>query len=181
MIKELYHGTNSIFSKFNPKFLDSDGSNNQYGSGYYFYDNIEYAYNYGNNIIIVNCDIKNILNFDSNDYKLNFNQVKKLILKSPELNNCLENYGDINNESFSKILNRTINLYHNIDNIIHLLNIVGNDFFKKENTHILLKEFIKITKFNCIEKKFENNFSIYVMLNEEDINITKIISGKYKK
>ncbi len=174
MIKELYHGTNTSFEKFDPMFLNSDCAIDQYGSGYYFYDSIAPTVMHGNYVVFANCDIKKILDIDKlHKYQLNYKQIEQLILKTPELDMCLTNFGDIEYESYDKLLNTVIKLYVGMD-IIHQLNILGNDFFKGKDTHILLKEFIKITGINCIRKKFTEH-SIWVMLDEKDIKITKIV------
>jgi hypothetical protein len=174
MIKELYHGTNTIFEKFNPMFLNSDCAIDQYGSGYYFYDSIAPTIRHGDYIIFANCDIKKILDVDeTNNHQLNYKQISQLILKSPKLDMCLTNFGDIEYESYDKLLDTVIKLYVDMD-IIHQLNILGNDFFKGKDTHILLKEFIKITGINCIRKKFTEH-SIWVILDEKDIEITKVV------
>ena len=174
MAKTLYHGTNSIFEKFDPKYLNSDCAIDQYGSGYYFYNSIAPTIRHGNNVIFANCKIEKVLDeCQLDNYILTKENIENLILQSPNLDNCLTNFGDIEFESFEKVLANTVKLYENID-ILHVLNTLGNDFFKYQNTHILLKNFKNLTGFNCLQKRFDE-FSIWVMFDENDIDIIKIV------
>lgn len=174
MYKELFHGTNSHFNKFDPLYLNTENSIDQYGSGFYFYDSIAPTIRHGDNVIFANCYIKKILDINkSYKYKLTRDQIETLILQSSELDLCLTNFGDVEFESYDKVLNQAIDLYLDID-IIHTLNVIGNDFFKDRNISILLKKFIEITGFNCFQKKF-TEYSIWVFLDANDIEILKIL------
>jgi len=174
MYKRLYHGTNVIFDKFDPEFLNIEKSIDQYGSGFYFYDSIAPTIRHGDNVIFANCHIKKMLNIDKvYKYKLTRNQIETLIIQSPILDDCLTNFGDIERENFNKILNRTVNTYQDMD-MLYTLNVIGNDFFQGKYASILLKKFIKLTGFNCFQKKF-TNISIFVMLDADDIEIEKIV------
>jgi hypothetical protein len=174
MYKELFHGTNSHFDKFDPLYLNTENSIDQYGSGFYFYDCIAPTIRHGGNVVFAKCHIEKILDIDeSYKHKLSRDQIEILILQSPELDLCLTNFGDVEFESYDKVLNRAIDLYLNMD-IVHTLNIIGNDFFKNKNVHILLKKFIELTGFNCFQKKFIE-YSIWVFLDANDIEILKML------
>jgi len=180
MLKTLYHGTNAIFEKFDPNYLNSDCAIDQHGSGYYFYDSIEPATHHGSNIIFANCNIKKVLDeYQLDNYILTKEDIKYLILQSPELDLCLTNFGDIAFESFDKVLEDAIKLYIDMD-VLHTLNVIGNDFFRGKYSHILLKEFTNLTGFNCLQKKFTEH-SIWVMFDENDIDILKIVPWKNLK
>lgn len=175
--QELYHGTNEIFDKFDPKKLNSDCAIDQYGSGFYFYDCIAPTIRHGSIVTFAKCHIKRILNADETDnYSLTFRQVEELILYSQDLDICLTNFGDVEYESWDNVFYRAVDLYHSQD-ILHSLNTIGKDFFQPEECHILLKKFVEMTGFNCIKKEFEDN-SIYVMLDERDIEIVKQIPNE---
>jgi len=170
----LYHGTNSTFDYFEPNFLNSDCAIDQYGSGYYFYDSISPTIRHGNNVIFANCKIEKILDETQlKTYVLTKDNIEDIILQSPELDICLTNFGNIEDESFDKVFNYAVNLYTNLD-VLYVLNAIGNDFFRYQHTHILLKKFKSITGFNCLQKKFDD-FSIWVMFDESDIDIIKIV------
>ena len=174
MYKRLYHGTNAIFDKFDPAFLNIEKSVDQYGSGFYFYDSIAPTIRFGDNVVFADCHIKKILDINkSHKYKLTRDQVETLIIQSPILDDCLTNFGDIENESFDKILNCAVNTYQDMD-MLYTLNVIGNDFFRGKYTSILLKKFIELTGINCFQKKFID-LSIFVMLDANDIEIVKTV------
>ena len=169
---KLYHGTNIPFDKFDPKRLNSDCAIDQYGSGFYFFDTAGPTVRYGDIVIVAECEIKSILDVDNSSYELNYYQIEELLLKSPDLDYCLGNFGDTNFESFDHVLSRASENYTGGE-ILRTLNSIGNDFFKGDSAYVLLRAFSKMTGFNCIRKELSGG-NIYVMLDDRDIDIIEV-------
>lgn len=172
---ELYHGTDAVFSAFDPTKLNSDCAVDQYGSGFYFYDVKDSCLRHGKNIITALCSIHKILDVDDTDkHTLTDTQILDMIMNSPELDWCLTNFADVDYVGKDAALRMAVSLYSNQDILVQL-NTLGNDFYRGANAHLLLKQFKRCTGFNCIRKKFEGSTaSIYVMLDENDIIITDV-------
>lgn len=174
MRKKVYHGSNVYFEDFSNDYICTENSIDQYGSGFYFYDTPDRTSRHGDLIMVTEITVRKALEINStNKFYFNFHQIEELILKSPDVDNCLENFGDIKYESYDHVLSRAAETYVYQD-IVVSLNCIGNDFFRSsKSTHLLLKSFIEMTGFNCIYSK---EFGIYVMLNKDDTRIIEITS-----
>ena len=167
---KLYHGTNSLFDEFDNRYLCTNDSIDQYGSGFYFYDSPAPTVKYGNLCVIVNTEDLKTIEYDS-QIELDEDTVFRMIVESPEFEFRLEDHGDIEYEGFNNVLNQTVKRYKG--NFLDQLNAIGNDFYSPENTYILLRKFKKLTGINCITDK---KYRIYVMMDNRDIEILKVIT-----
>lgn len=165
----LYHGTNADFEEFENDYICTEDSVDQYGSGFYFYDeeNSSKTVLHGDIQVKVKALIKNSIDFESDELELTKNQIYSLICASPDLENRLWNFGDIDFEGFDNVLESAINTHIGI-HWLDSLNMIGNDFFDGKDTHILLSWFAKETGFNCITDKKRG---IHVMLKKSDFQI----------
>lgn len=169
MIKTLFHGTNGDFVEFSNDFLSTDNSNDQYGSGFYFFDedNINSCPHYGNNIIEVDATINKSIEYDSN-YKMPPKVIAKLIKSSPFLKDSLENFGDIKYEGIKNVFIKAVNTYTQSGNFLDILNMIGNDFYSPKTTFYLLAEFTELTGIDCIT---DLKYGIHVILNKSQIKV----------
>lgn len=171
MKKILYHGTDSLFEDFSNEFLCTKDSLDQYGSGFYFYDTPGKTVLHGSMRVTVEVEIcKSIEHTDR--WCSTADDIESLILKAPDLENRLSDFGDIDWEGFDEVLSMTINSYTGRDFYTNTLNTLGNDFFDPEDTHILLNAFVKMTGINCIT---DSERGIYVILDKSYINIISTI------
>ena len=164
----LYHGTDSDFDEFSNDYLCTEKSIDQYGSGFYFYNenhNSE-TIKYGGIQVKVRAWIDNSIEWDAVSF-LTENQLYSLICKAPNLEYKLSDWGEIEFEGFDNVLQKAINAYKNIP-FLECLNAIGNAFYDSEDTYILLSEFVKETGFNCIT---DLKHGIYVMLRKTDFEI----------
>jgi len=84
MIKTLYHGTNAIFEKFENKYLHTENSLMQYGSGFYFYEEPSQTILHGDLRVVTKVKInKSIEHTDR--WNPTTDDIESLILKSPSL------------------------------------------------------------------------------------------------
>ena len=167
---KLYHGTNVTFENFDNKFIGTSSSIDQYGSGFYFFDNPDDTRGYGDITVTVDAEInKPILWENRKKHLLTRPLVKKLISVCPDLKDKLSNFGDIEWEGYNSVLKTAIDSYVDM-NVIDGLNAIGNDFFDFEDTHILLSKFVKETGYNAI---IDTTTGIYVILTVNQIKIIK--------
>ena len=97
-----------------------------------------------------------------------FSQVEDLLLACPDLDSKLNNGYDVDYIGFDEALRQATNAYCNL-HFMECLNLIGNDYFYPEDTHLLLKKFTHITGINCI---YDPDRDIHVMLNKNDIIVT---------
>ena len=170
LIKTLYHGTKFYFEEFDSSKLCSDCSIDQYGSGFYFFDTPAPTMRYGDIIVECQVEVTRILDVDPDSKsirKITWNDIERLILACPYLEEKLNNVDDVEYIGFSNVLKQAVNLYSTKD-VLHTLNCIGNDFFNKDDTHILLSKFAEITGIDCIRNE---KFGIWNILTKTQINI----------
>lgn len=140
-----YHGTNSDFDTF--QVHDNPKNGHSYGAGVYFTKNPDIANQYtdskidGSKIIPVHLKLTKELK-----KPLTYNQIKNMIVKSPNLEDSLSNFGDINYHGYHKVLNDAIGSYHSLDNPHDQLNALHNDFYSGRHNQLFLDNIIKHTK-----------------------------------
>ena len=81
-VLKLYHGSNTKFSKIEPKYMRTDGSNMQEGVGIYFTTDLEVTKIYGKYVMEVDADLSKMEFLPSREFALdvyNLNDLKKLV------------------------------------------------------------------------------------------------------
>jgi len=176
--KILYHGTNAVFSEFSNDYLNTEDSIDQYGSGFYFYDNPSNATLHGGWILECDVTINKSIKIQSMSIKRTVSRdiIQSLICASPYLEDTLENFGDISYLGFDKVFKQTVDQYwkHQGDQI-DLLNCIGNDFFQPKDTHLLLSKWVKLGGFDTVYVKERN---IYIILTKQQIHIKNVINSE---
>ena len=166
----LYHGTDVLFDEFDNKFISGKCSIDQYGSGFYFFDNPAKTVRYGNIIVECNVSLMKVLDFHKQPRKgITRMDVERMILAAPDLEEKLNNVNDVEYYGFDKVLREAIGLYSTGD-VVHTLNCIGTDFFAPEETHILLDKFTELTGYNCVCDK---ELGIYNVFTKRHIRVIR--------
>lgn len=165
----MYHGTAADFSRFGYEYADT--GEGAHGMGFYFTNmphtasgyaqGKEASINPGSNVIPVYLNISKPM--DSN-YKrlLNKPQIKQLILLSPNIDDALSNFGDVEYSGKARVLNDAIAAYDDCcDTLLQQLNSIARDFYNSENESFL-KAAIAVTGFNGVKHGFEGGEIFYV-------------------
>jgi hypothetical protein len=170
--KILYHGSNASFDEFSTDYLSMKDSIDQYGSGFYFFDKKSKTPLYGEICYTVEAEIQKIL-YTHKKFYLYYDDVEFLLLAAPDLDDRLNNFGDVDYYGFDKVLADAIHAYAGQD-AITILNTIGNDFYSPEDTHLLLKKFIEITGYDCVVNKERG---IWVILSKQQLTIKRVSYG----
>jgi hypothetical protein len=174
-----YHGTGMEISEFSYDFVGS--GNDQLGSGFYFTTDLQQAKGYafmpdaGPNpsVITAILNIKNPLDADRVGTIPRW-KIKKLIELSPELDNALVNWGDVEYEGKNVVLNTAVDAYSagaSGVNIVRSLFPIANDFYMGKE-----KEFndmvTKVLGYDGVVKNFGES-KHYLVFRPEQIEIIK--------
>jgi hypothetical protein len=138
-----YHGTPIEFESFDPMFIGQ--GNDQLGSGFYFTNTFETARNYALRdvgdgeervVLIVAIDIDRPLPLEGG---LTASQVELIMRASPEFDDVLMNFGDVDYEGEEKVLALAVGTYlRSIDgDTLMGLNSLSNDFFRGNEAKFL--------------------------------------------
>jgi hypothetical protein len=166
----LYHGTNNYFDEFSTDFLSTADSIDQYGSGFYFYSVPSKTSLHGDLRITAKVEVNKII--DVVKYKkVSMKVIESLLLASPNFDFIIENFGETSYYGLSSVLRQAIKSYKNYD-VIECLNAIGNDFYDKKDTHILLSKYAELTGYNAIHVKHRD---IYVILTKKQITIESCV------
>ena len=152
----VYHGTPHGFSEFDPNKV-GEGAD-AYGSGYYYTPNPEVAHGYAigpsgdsPNIRPSYLAIKRPLYVgDGGDCgkDLPLPTIKKLIISSPDCDEALTNFGDIDYEGKENVLRAALNSYKNHD-YLRGLNLINTDFYRGREAQFL-ENCIKSTPYDGV-------------------------------
>lgn len=167
-----YHGSNNKFEKFSEKHIGTSESNDQYGSGYYFFvpEKSCYCSNYGKYLYECELDTKKTIIWeDRDDIIIPYDVIRQLILNSPYLEERLRNFGDYEYYGFQKVLHDTIEIFI-VNDVINCLNCLGNDFYCVETTSLLLNKFVELTGYDSV---FIEEDGIIVALTKDIISIKR--------
>lgn len=142
-----YHGTNADIEKFSHDYVGK--GNDQFGSGFYFSNVPDVASGYATghdsgtpNVLPVHLKVENPI--DHADTKpLKRQHIEQLIKSSPDLEDSLTNYGDVDYEGMSKVLKRAVDAYTELPKFDAMVALHG-DFYGGE-TPRFLQNFTKIT------------------------------------
>lgn len=152
-----FHGSGTIITAFDYQFTDQ--GNDQLGSGWYFTTDKKEAEEYAIRSIddkpkiggddkptlhAVTLTFQNLLRADAMG-AISAAQAERIIRASPDLNNCLENWGDVPYEGEKKIISQAANSYarKNIE-LLKLFNHLSTDFFRghvEQFNHAIRTEF----------------------------------------
>lgn len=178
----MYHGTNQDFARFAYEYADK--GNSAYGMGFYFTNMPHTASGYAEgeypNVIPTYLSIKKPL---PSDYKrtLNRDKLKFFILSSPDFDDAISNFGDVEYEGKHVVLRRAIDQLEDCcDSLLQQLNYIANDFFKGQNEAFLLAA-RKITGFDGLVHKFDNGEIFYVAWSHDQIKSVTGNTGKYNR
>ena len=133
----VYHGTGANIDAFDLSRSGSASGAEQYGTGVYTTTNPTLASGYANstvqnaNVLPLVTRMANPIS-DETAKKLTKAQIKKIIEKSPDLDEQLWNYGDVGYEGKNKVLNDAVNSLYEYqgDKMLENLHPIANDFFK---------------------------------------------------
>ena len=135
-----YHGTGADIPEFSYEFTDM--GNDQIGSGFYFTTSPDTASGYASsrltsdtpkpggenpNVMPVYLSIQKPLDSETKR-GMTAASVKAIILKAPELDQQLENFGDVAWEGIPKVMARAVQGYAGMP-IMKALNTLANDFY----------------------------------------------------
>lgn len=138
-----YHGTPIEFESFDPSFIGS--GTDQLGSGFYFTDTFETARNYamktgdeveGRVVLVVELDIANPLPLQGG---FSLSQIEQIMRASPEFDDVLMNFGDVDFEGEEKVISFAVQTYKkSVDgDALTGLNALSNDFFRGHEADFL--------------------------------------------
>jgi hypothetical protein len=159
-----FHGTSAEFDKFDAAYIGQ--GNDELGSGFYFTNDEETAHNYAlmrnaddGYLITAEVDIKKPLEMDT---FFSHKEIKKILEASPNLEDVLWNFGDLNSLSKDSVLNIAV----------AVLNTMNNDFFNGDEA-TFLAAVTEVTGYDGLYR--EKGGQIHtVVWNPEQIKITDV-------
>jgi hypothetical protein len=172
-----FHGTSAEFDKFDAAYIGQ--GNDELGSGFYFTNDEETAHNYAlmrnaddGYLITAEVDIKKPLEMDT---FFSHKEIKKILEASPNLEDVLWNFGDLNSLSKDSVLNIAVGLYANMNgapDALAVLNTMNNDFFNGDEA-TFLAAVTEVTGYDGLYR--EKGGQIHtVVWNPEQIKITDV-------
>lgn len=167
----VYHGSKDIIDEFKYEYCNK--GNDQLGSGFYFTTDKDEAKGYGSNIHQVVLNIKKPLDADKLG-SMTFERALFFIKRSPDLDDALSNWGDIEREGKNKVMrNAAENYTFKNENLVKGLFNIANDFYgddiKRFNYSITMSY-----GYDGIIKHHENGIDHYVAFFPEQIKILGI-------
>lgn len=155
-----YHGTVNRFDQFEPEFLGK--GNDELGSGFYFTDSYETALLYAGRdggdrspaVLVVEFIIEKPLPEAGG---LSRQQVERLLCSSPDFDDVLMNFGDVDYEGRESVLKLAVDTYLKTiegDTLVGL-NSMSNDFFDG-NEALFLERLHQITGYDGLYKGYPN-------------------------
>ncbi|VVC05557.1 Uncharacterised protein [uncultured archaeon] len=132
----VYHGTSSDISQFKYEFTNKGFDS--IGSGFYFTPNLDGASNYAEkhdegqpNVLPCYLSIQkpiHIQNRQAIEHDLNENQIRRILLAAPNLDERLNDFGDVSYEGKENVLKSAIQTYARVDLLAQLFQL-ANDFY----------------------------------------------------
>ena len=172
----VYHGANQVIEQFSYEYTNI--GNDQFGSGFYFTNDIETAKTYGHIIHSAYLNLKNPLSVDSRTNEsikgidATYNIVRNLILDSPNYKEALMDFGDIDYEGEITVLQSAIESYADGDIVPSLLYSLSSDFYDEE-IELFNTNFLKATGYDSVEINFGDSIH-YVVFFPHQIQIVDI-------
>lgn len=183
----LYHGTNADIKEFDLNKTGSATGAIQYGDGIYTTTTPGVASGYANlgkegaNVMPLFSNAKNLLNSDSKK-NLTKAQIKKFIMTSPDKDQGLSNYGDVNFEGFNKVLNDAVNSNYEYQDGSTLRSLfpIANDFYPNDPI-AFNKAAQKITKHEGVNHQFSNGERFVIPWDAKNIRSKFAAFDPFKK
>lgn len=164
----VYHGSGTEINEFSHEFTGQ--GNDQLGSGFYFTTEESEAIGYQKatgghanklggtdkpTVHVVYLSIQKPLT-EKTPNKATRLQIQKFLTSAPEFEDHLWNYGDWQSEGKAKVTKEAVDAFVNsgYDNLIELINVVGNDFYRGKEKE-LLENAHKIFGYDGVETSFE--------------------------
>lgn len=179
---KVYHGANADIQAFNHQYIGK--GLDQFGPGFYFTTQTHTASGYADtkkdNAVVypVYLNIKNPLNANFSK-RLTKLQIKKFLINAPNIDQALENYGDVDYEGYNKVFNEALNTmfeYQN-DTLLKTLHTINNDFYQHHDSEFLYAV-SKILKYDGIQVDF-NDEKFYIAFFPNQIK--SIFNTNYSK
>ncbi len=180
-----YHGTPVNFEHFSTDFIGV--GNDQLGSGFYFTDNIDTARGYAGKdvesgerqpvILCVDLAIKAPLPQEGG---LSRQQISELLKASPQFDEAISNFGDVDWEGKDKVLRTAVDIYLNIAEAetLRALYSIANDFWQGQDALFLRTVIDKTGYDGVVCKSFNENHA--VAWTPEQITIVERLTLEYE-
>lgn len=182
-----YHGSGTAIQSFSHDFIGQ--GRDQYGSGFYFTSSYEEAEGYCYRTIdgedkpggmlspsVHTCRIKlnNPLKEDS-EIIFDEKRVSKLLKYSPNLNEVLDNFGEVEFEGFKTVFSRAIESYVSDapDPALEIFNMISNDFFNGDEG-LFLEKVTEIFGYDGVIVDFGDGKNHIIAWHPEQIEILQI-------
>jgi hypothetical protein len=170
-----YHGTNADFNAFDLSRTGTASGAEQYGSGVYTTTNPTMASGYANpnkdgaNVLPLMVKIKSPLSPDL-EKQLTKPQIRSLLQKSPELDDALWNFGDIDYEGKGRVFNNAVNMVHEYqgDKLLDNLHPIANDFFGS-SPQAFNDAVAKTIKKDGVQVDFDNGDKFHIPFNPNQV------------
>lgn len=159
----MYHGTKADIAEFSHEFLGAGVD--QYGSGFYFTSAKHTASGYADNTGAVYPSFLNVRKplLETKVGRLSYAQIQNIILLSPELDDALDNFGDVGYEGKPKVMREAIMAHFDFQDrsstILKTLHALGNDFFKS-SASAFLQAIKQVLKYDGVLVKFDNEIFV---------------------
>lgn len=163
-----YHGSNSQIKDFKYEFTNK--GNDQLGSGFYFTSDINDAKRYGKIIHKVELTFKNLLDANKRG-SISPLTVRQLILNSPDVEDSLTNWDDVDRYGVERVLNKAVpNYVVKNDNILRGTFNIANDFYG-DDIELFNKNIFKFMKYDGVIKRHEDGTIHYMAFFPSQIKI----------
>lgn len=134
-----YHGSTAKFDEFSYEHLGNTGS--EHGWGFYFSDDEDSVRSYADNGYIYAIDFHPQKAIILGQKKVKRDDVRNLLLHAEKENNFLsDNWGDVEYEGLTKVLNTAINAYSEGEDDVAIITNILNDTGEYRHTYEYLHE-----------------------------------------
>ena len=194
---KVYHATTFNIDKITLDHLDDKEGNHQHGLGFYMaskdsdthiysgvkkinnraqYSDIEVGNTYK---ILINIDKKDIIDTTlSNEYMVPNYIIEKIIKSCSNMEEKLNNFGDVGYDGIGKVLREAVDTYEGLD-FVNFMNCMSNDFFD-DNSKLFLEKLSELTGKKLI-KINNNGHTIYNAKNGSILTIEKNLNVSTEK
>ena len=186
----VHHGTGTSIERFDFEFTNR--GHDSLGSGFYFTTDFQQAEEYAlrriapefkkpggedkPNVITAELVIRSPISRSTSDKELTRMVVIKILEKSPCLKAALENFGDLENEGFDKVLEIAANSYTakpgGEGELLRVLFALANDFFPN-HVQAFNQAIHNVLGYDGYVENFSNGITHYVAFFPEQIHIMK--------
>lgn len=166
-----YHGRNTSSIEFSLKYIGLKEANEQFGPGFYFVDDPDFAKYYAREDgILLTCDL-NTTKLVPLKGKPNTRIVDYLISNAPDLEMTLTDFGENFNKAYNSAFKTYTDTYYNPTPMESYISIWADFYLRQGNT----VEFVKnMTKFYDGYIVKDREYLIAVMFNPSIIEVTDV-------